>query len=50
MIEKVGEGLPLARLLYLPPSVNIEVMKSNDKTNWTTKGFSELVHVCLLIV
>ena len=33
MIEKVGEGLPLARLLYLPPSVNNEVMKFDDKTN-----------------
>ena len=33
MIEKVGEGLPLARLLYMPPSVNIEVMKFDDETN-----------------
>ena len=46
MIEKVGEGLPLARLLYLPPSVNNEVMKFDDKTNGTKKGFSELVYVC----
>ena len=50
MIEKVGEGLPLARLLYSPPSVNNEVMKFDDKTNWTKKGFSELVYVCWLIV
>lgn len=50
MIEKVGEGLPLARLLYMPPSVNIEVMKFDDKANWTKKGFSELVYVCWLIV
>ena len=50
MIEKVGEGLPLARLLYMPPSVNIEVMKFDDETNWAKKGFSELVYVCWLRV
>ena len=50
MIEKVGEGLPLARLLHSPPSVNNEVMKFDDKTNWTKRGFSELVYVCWLIV
>ena len=46
MIEKVGEGLPLARLLYMPPSVNIEVMKFDDETIRTKKGFAELVYVC----
>ena len=39
MIEKVGEDLPLAKLLYLPPSVNTEVMNSMTKPTELKESF-----------